>query len=256
MKSIKFYFDKAVNTYEKAGKIQKKVAEELLNRVQKDYYSTIIEIGSGKGFLSIPLIEKLSFERFIHVDISFEFLKRLKADLKGICFFINAQAEMIPLKESLADLIVSSSTLHWLENPEQSFIELFRIIKEGGKFYFTIFTSNTLKELKLVSEATGFGSVYPLKEAEFYIEMIQKMGFFFNFEIKTYKEYYSSTKDLITSHKLTGTNYTKDKRFSGKGSYRKFCSLYETLFTNHNGVYATYEVLFIEGQKLSLFLQH
>lgn len=248
MRTLKYYFDRAVDTYDKAGKIQKKVTQEVLEKIERKYYSTIVEIGSGRGFLSIPLAKTLFFEKFIHIDISFEFLKKLRTNLKDNHLFINACAEEIPLRNNLADLLISSSTLHWIKNPEKNFIKIFDILKKGGRFYFSIFTSNSLKELKEVSEITGFGSVYPLKKAEFYIELIQKAGFSFDYEIKTYKEVYPSAKDLLLAHKLTGTNYTENKKFSGKNSFKRFCDTYKRFFSNHSGVYATYEVLFIEGQ--------
>lgn len=254
MKLLRFYFDRAVETYEKAGKIQRLVAEELFQKIKRQHYSTVVEIGSGKGFLSIPFMESFSFERFIHIDISLEFLKRLKG-LKNKTFLINARAEAIPLKDNSADLVISSSTLHWIENQEQNLIKIFRILKEGGRFYFSIFTSNTLKELKEVSLISGFGSVYPLQKPEFYIDMIENTGFSFEYELKSYKIVFDSPKELLLSHKLTGTNYTENKKFSGKESFRDFCEIYKKYFGNYSGIYATYEVLFIEGQKLSVCLQ-
>ncbi|GAQ94388.1 malonyl-CoA O-methyltransferase [Thermodesulfovibrio aggregans] len=248
MKPLKFYFDKAVDSYEKIGILQKKIALELLRKIETGKYSCIVEIGSGKGFLSIPLNEILSFEKYIHVDISLEFLKKLKTNLKGKHLFINACAEDIPLKENLADLIVSCSALHWIKEPEKSFIKIFDILKKGGQFYFSIFTSNSLKELKMISEISGFGSVFSLKKAEFYIELIKSLGFSFDYELKVYQEIYNSPKDLLIFHKLTGTNYTESKKFSGKNSFKKFCETYKKLFSNHHGVYATYEVLFIRGK--------
>jgi len=248
MKSLKIYFNRAVNTYEKAGKIQRKVADELLQKIRVGHYSTIVEIGSGAGLLSIPLIERVTFDRFIHIDISLDFLRKLREKLKGKHFFINAQAENIPIKQNEVNLLVSSSTLHWLSNPEKNFIELFRILCKGGRFYFSIFTSNSLRELRKVSEITGFGSVYALMEADFYVSVLQKAGFIFNYEIKTYKEKYSCPEDLLKFHKLTGTNYTPNKKFSGKGAFKNFCEVYSRLFGNSKGVYATYEVLFIEGE--------
>jgi len=117
VKKLKSYFDKVVDSYEKTGKLQKTVAEELLKKINKDFYSTVVEIGSGNGFLSIPLSKQISFKRFINIDISLEFLKRLKLELNDKALFINAMAEAMPLKENLANLLVSSSSLHWIHNP-------------------------------------------------------------------------------------------------------------------------------------------
>lgn len=247
--TLKTYFDRAVNSYEKAGKIQKKVATELLYWIEEGNYSTVLEIGCGKGFLSFPLRQKIFYDRYIHIDISIEFLRAIRNHLREKSFYINARAESLPLKAEVADLLISSSTLHWLENPETSFLNLLSFLKNGGNFYFSIFTAGSLDELKKVSELSGFGSVYDLKDAKFYIEMLESAKIFFDYKVKTYRETFPTVKDLLFSHKLTGTNYTKHKKFSGKTSFRNFCNLYEKLFSNEKGIYATYEVLFIKGQK-------
>jgi len=250
MKGIGFYFDKAVNTYEKAGNIQKKVAIRLAELVKDDFYPTVLEIGSGKGFITDLLIKKISYNQYINIDLSYEFLKKLKNKFNEKSFFINAKAEQLPLKKGIANLIVSSSSLHWIEEPEKVFYDLFNIMEVNGRFYFSIFLSGSLIELKKVSEISNFGSFFPLKPAQFYIDLLSSINCIrWNFSIETYREIFPSVKDFLLFHKLTGTNFTKNKKFSGKESYTKFCNIYKEMFSNHEGVYATYEVLFIEGQK-------
>lgn len=256
MKDIRFYFDKAVNTYEQAGLIQKKVANYLLEMIPTDFYQIVVEIGSGRGFVTKNLIDKISFEKYINIDISFELLKKLGEILKDRCVYINAKAENIPLKSNSVDLLISSSSLHWLEDSERNFLDILKLIKENGRFYFSIFLSNTLIEIQEVSKITGFGSFYPLKSSFFYINLLNSMGDIkYSYSTKVFIEKFSSVKDLLNSHKLTGTNFTTNKRFSGKNSYNKFCEIYQKLYGNGEGIYATYEVLFIEGQKISLFHQ-
>ncbi|MCS7203342.1 MAG: methyltransferase domain-containing protein [Thermodesulfovibrio sp.] len=249
MKKLKFYFDKAASTYEVASTIQKKVAIDLLNMIEEKHYPNVIEIGSGGGFLTKLLTKRITFEKFFHIDISFELLKRLKSNFDKRHFLINAQAEKMPFRKEVADLIVSSSTLHWLENQEESFSPLFETLKKDGKFYFSLFTSKTLKEFKEVCLNSGFGSYYPLKEVSFYLGILKKLELNFYYEVKIYTEKYADPKELLLSLKLTGTNYTLNKKFSGKSSFLNFCKLYKEKFGNFKGIYATYEVLFIKGQK-------
>ncbi|MDI1472856.1 Biotin synthesis protein BioC [Thermodesulfovibrio sp. N1] len=257
MKGIGFYFDKAVNTYEKAGNIQKKVAIKLAQSVKEGFYPTVVEIGSGKGFITDLLIKKISYNRYINIDISYEFLKRLKSRFNEKSLFINAKAEQLPLKEGIANLIVSSSSLHWIEEPERVFNKLFNLMEVNGRFYFSIFLSGSLAELKKASEISNFGSVFPLKSSQFYIDLLNSINCIkWQFSIEIYREIFPTVKDFLLSHKLTGTNFTKNKKFSGKESYAKFCTIYKEMFSNHEGVYATYEVLFIEGQKVSPCLQY
>ncbi|WP_297210102.1 MULTISPECIES: methyltransferase domain-containing protein [Thermodesulfovibrio] len=248
MKDIKFYFNKAANTYESYASIQKQVALELTKNIQFGIYPKVVEIGSGSGIIMTILSDKINFQKFIHVDISFEFLKKMKNNTDSSHYLINARAEEIPLKNQIADLLISSSALHWLSNPKSNFSELLRILKKGGKFYFSIFTSQTLKEIEQVSKITGFGSVYELKEADFYLSIFKDIDIPIKYKILKYKQKYSSVRELFLSHKLTGTNFTEKKKFSGKQSFQNFCRLYNKLFGNSDGIYATYEVLFIEGQ--------
>lgn len=254
MKDIRFYFDRAVNTYEQAAKVQRKVANYLLEMIPADFYHVVVEIGSGRGFVTKNLIDKISFGKYMNIDISFELLKKLGESLKNSCVYINAKAENIPLRSNSVDLLVSSSSLHWLEDSENSLLNILRLVKENGRFYFSIFLSKTLLEIQEVSKITGFGSFYPLKSSSFYIDLLNSVGDIkYSYSTKVFIEKFSSVKDLLNSHKLTGTNYTTNKRFSGKNSYNKFCEVYQKLYGNGEGICATYEVLFIEGQKVSLF---
>lgn len=256
MKTIKHYFDRAVNTYENAGKIQKKVAEHLLTLIQREHYHTVLEVGVGRGFLTKPLIKKISFERYINLDISYILLKKLKEELPE-CLYINGRAENISLKSDSVNLLISSSSLHWVENPEETILNLLNLLRENGKFYFSLFLSNSLFELQSVSKISGFGSFYPLKSSDFYIKLLNLMpNIKFQYSISIFKETFPSVKEMLLSHKLTGTNFTKNKKFSGKNSFYRFCKIYENLYGSKKGIYATYEVLFIEGQKISPFPQN
>lgn len=251
MKPLKFYFEKASNTYGQSGYIQKKVAIHLLDMIAHDFYETVVEIGSGLGFVTIPLIKKISFNRYINIDISFRMLKKLKDSLKMSCFYLNAEAENLPIKPNSVNLLISSSTLHWLEN-RRSFLDILSLLREGAKFYFSIFVPNTLYEIKVASKLSGFGSLYNLKPSYSYLNLLDSIpSIKYKFYTKQFIEKYPTVTDLLYCLKRTGTNFTENKKFSGKNSFKRFCEVYEKHFGNEKGVKATYEVLFIEGQKIS-----
>lgn len=50
MKPLKYYFDRAVETYEKAGKIQKKVAEEVLKKLRKNIIQLLLKLEVEEDF--------------------------------------------------------------------------------------------------------------------------------------------------------------------------------------------------------------
>lgn len=256
MKTLKFYFDRAADTYEKGSVVQKKVANRLIECVSPDFYKAVIEIGSGEGFVTEALIDKINFERYINIDISLRLLLKLKKKLGNRVSYLNGRAENIPIKPYSADLIVSSSSLHWVQNMEISILNIINLLREGGRFYFSIFVPPTLGEIEEASKYSGFGSVYPLRPYQDYLRILESKGEIeFDYKLVTFREKFASVRDILSSLKLTGTNFTYNKKFSGKNSFRRFCDFYEKNFSNGSTVYCTYEVLFIEGQRVSLYPQ-
>lgn len=253
MKTLRFYFDRAADTYERASTVQKKVAKRLIEMVSSDYYRTVIEIGSGEGFLTESLIDKIKFDRYINLDISLRLLLKLRKKLGKRVSYINGKAENIPIRAYSTDLLISSSSLHWVDDIESSLISILKLLKEGGRFYFSIFVLPTLREIEVASKYSGFGSIYPLRTATDYLKILEtNRNFKFDYEVVTLREKFTSVKEILYSLKLTGTNFTLNKRFSGKNSFKRFCDFYERTFKEGSSLYCTYEVLFIEGQRVSL----
>lgn len=120
MKDIKFYFNKAANTYESYASIQKQVALELTKNIQFGIYPKVVEIGSGSGIIMTILSDKINFQKFIHVDISFEFLKKMKNNTDSSHYLINARAEEIPLLLLYQYFLLENFPLSHLFSPQSS----------------------------------------------------------------------------------------------------------------------------------------
>ena len=98
--------------------------------------STLVDLGTGPGLLSIELNRLLPQAKIIGVDPSSEMLNiaRENAHKAGMSNYETrlGKAEEIPIESTSVDLVVSQSSFHEWENPQQGFVEIFRVLKSGG----------------------------------------------------------------------------------------------------------------------------
>ncbi|AEA33380.1 methyltransferase domain-containing protein [Hippea maritima] len=254
MKSqLKKSFDKAATTYCQNANIQRIAALKLVRLIEKDYYENILELGIGVGLFTDYLIKKVKFKNYTAIDLSLKSLQKAKERLKRINF-VNADIESLPLTKTFSfDLMVGSSVLQWLQNPQISIPRLFNETKSGCEVYFSIFIKGTFAEMEHIYSLTNFGHTYSLKSENFYKELFTSIrGFRWQFERKDYTFYYNSVVDFLKQHKNTGATYSKRYKRVTKQAYVNFCNLYEEIFSSSSGkIPSTYSILYVKGIKNS-----
>lgn len=126
------YYDKRekyLNSFEQ-GKVI-----ELLGHVQG---KKILDVGAGTGRLSIPL-HKMGAQ-VMAVDSSEEMLKMMQKKCVGISSCVStvvADAEDLPFENNLFDVVVATFLVVHLKDPSRFFDEVYRVLKDGGKFLVT-----------------------------------------------------------------------------------------------------------------------
>ncbi len=251
MKSqIARYFDIASKTYDEAASIQQIVAEYLSKKIDKRRYANVLELGIGSGTFTRQIVNNIQYNSYTAIDISAKMIKTAKEKFLDNLLYIKGDIDSLPFKDNMFDLIVSSSTLQWIQKPKESIRDIIRKLKVGGDFYFSIFVDGTFKEMKSLYHLTGFGSTFPLKPADFYIDILEKSGAICQSELRTYVFKYPSVKDMLAYHKKTGARYTKNSKMVGKNQFIKFCKLYEKLYsTGDSMVKTTFSILYVWGKK-------
>lgn len=98
--------------------------------------STIVDLGTGPGLLSIEICRLLPQAKIIGVDLSSEMLDiaRKNAHEAGVSDYETrlGRAEEMPIESDSVNLVVTQSSLHEWENPQKGFSEIFRVLKPGG----------------------------------------------------------------------------------------------------------------------------
>jgi len=149
-----------------------------------DFHGTelVLDAGSGSGFYTFQIAERLTHGKILALDSSAEMLRVLRKEVLKKKYSRRVEALEcnildVPLADEIADAAVSFFTWHYIENPLESALELFRMIKPGGKVFICDFNMNgstqhshnssdsypkrpfTQKDMKNTLEEAGFSGV-------------------------------------------------------------------------------------------------
>lgn len=240
-------FDKAARSYEDYAFVQKMAAKKLMSISEgyANFSGKVLELGSGSGIFTKTLKKTKDNCSIICTDISFNFLKMNEESLK-----VNADILHLPFKNNSFSQIFSSSTLQWIRDFGMLLKELSRIGKDNLFFIFNLFLKGTFKEMKLVSNVTGFGSILEMKEIEYYLNTLSCEKFkVVNCFQEEHIVWFDSVKDFLTSHKNTGAT-VKANRAVGKRKYFDFVEKYENLYSVNNKIPVTYSIGYFISRKV------
>lgn len=97
---------------------------------------TIVEIGAGTGFFTIPLAKRSKSFKIYAVDVSPEMIEILEGRLKqselSNVETVLSNGSSLPLKNDLADLVLLINVLHELVEDADIFGEIKRTLKPKG----------------------------------------------------------------------------------------------------------------------------
>ncbi|RMA97144.1 methyltransferase domain-containing protein [Hydrogenothermus marinus] len=231
MKLIEKNFSKYSQFYEKYANIQKEVSLEF-----KKYFfvGKGLDLGCGTGFLT--QVVKNDFNKIIGVDISKNMIDIYNK--KGF-IGITADIQSLPFKKNSIDFAVSSFALHWTDI-KKSFKEIYRVLKEEGKFVFNIPIKDSLSEIHNILDKETF----KFYSKDCVVESLKPYFRIENITIKQKKLSFENGKDLSLYFKLTGTSLNqKDKTIGEKLKNIK------KLFNTSYPINTKFKLLFIEAIK-------
>lgn len=135
-------WEKARNISLERGRFVKQILEQHFEPVNL----TVLDLGSGEGGTSKILSEN---NFVISLDINFLRLKRQKENFK-LGKSLQANAIQLPFNDSTFDLIILQDVIEHIENLNQMYLELLRVLKEDGLIYLS--TPNRLSIINFLSD--------------------------------------------------------------------------------------------------------
>ena len=111
-----------------------------------------IDLGSGRGTDVLRLAEEVGETGFVYgVDVTEEMIRKAtttasKMGVENVKFLLS-DLEQILLESEIADLIISNCTLNHVSNKSKVWTEIYRLLKNGGRFVISdIYSSEPVPE--------------------------------------------------------------------------------------------------------------
>jgi len=253
--SIAARFSAAAETYDQTAQVQKNVAEHvtaLLAGIPAP--QKILEIGCGTGLLTGMLCRALPRATIHALDLSAGMLAQAQTLLgnRANVQWILADARQLPAGATY-DLLVSSSSLHWIQPLADLFQTLRPRLITGGHLVFGLMLKDTLKELhaarRRVAPDNPTSATLPT-EADV-LAALQSAHFqVLQHERTTLRVQYPAAAQLLQAvHEqgTTGGAVSQGRRPLLRGEMRRLLDDYTTHYSNatSGGVFATYDVLYV-----------
>lgn len=255
---IKQDFNRAAQHYDSYASLQRYVANALFSRM--DGYATgqdmVLDIGSGTGYFQ-ELARKYQHRWTIcQLDLAYNMCVIAKRygslPAYGRSLTINGDMETIPLRASSTHAVFSSLMLQWVMDIRQGFAEVYRVLRPGGRCFFSTLIPCTLHELSESFEQNGFRSPVSLFRDKDYITTLLKEAGFEEVKVETERLvlHYDSLLQLMRSLKGVGGQNKmamKNNHFIGKKGLEKIESYYGEYFGQP--IPATWDVLYLTARK-------
>jgi len=199
---VKNRFRDSLKDYNSSALVQKKMAVELVNKLNEtnSSFQRVFEIGCGTGILTKEIYKNLNLSEFFCNDLSdepFDFVKPF-CKIENFRTFDGEDTEMYP--EDL-DLIVSGAVFQWFENLPQYLRKVSQKLHKNGLIAFSTFGGDQYSEIR---EVTGNCLKYYTKE-----ELLNSVSSKYELLLFTqWKEVmnFSSVKEIMSHIKSTGVS--------------------------------------------------
>lgn len=112
----------------------------VLDLMQLDPDSNVLDLGCGAGWLTGMLAERVPEGRVVGTDVSDEMIRRARRRLVSVenAMFVIGEADQIPWDANFFTHVISVESAYYWPNPAAGLREIFRVLREGGSAWLLI----------------------------------------------------------------------------------------------------------------------
>lgn len=240
---IKKRFKRKLNLYNENARIQKQMAEKLINmsfsHLENIEFLNILELGCGTGLLTELAVEKIKNSSYTAIDIVSDCENYIKNINSQIEFISSDIEDYINSSNKTFDLILSNASLQWIENLPDFINKLVEKLNPYGKLIFSIFGKENFREINFVLGKTLL--YYSKKE---FFELLSKYNPIIEEEVRIMA--FNTPRDVLKHIQNTGVNAISDESWT-KGDLINFEKEYNAFCLNRPTL--TYNPLYVIIQK-------
>ncbi|HEY5672568.1 MAG TPA: methyltransferase domain-containing protein [Malonomonas sp.] len=253
---VRKHFSSHAQDYDRYAQIQLKVAKQLAGQLPASLplCRRALEIGCGTGMLSRQVLNRQPDLPLVLTDLAHGMSRHVQQQFP-VCPVCDTDAIALPFLAGSFDLVLSSSVYQWLNDLPGAFAEVARVLAPKGRFVVALFGEKTLYELRHAhqqalgnrhSHGQSFPGLERVADAAaglFEIEVLRA-----EFEM----EWHATVPDLLRNLKRIGAQNASQDRPQGLASrqvMQRMFACYQQQFGTDNGIPATYEVIYLSGQR-------
>ncbi len=234
-------FAKSLAAYDSLAVVQRRIAATLagyFSAAAPARFERVLEVGCGTGFFTDELLKISRIDSFYLNDLVPEALPPLAGRLAARHVeLLPGDAERIALPEGL-DLVVSTSTVQWFDDPDAFFERVAVALKPGGRFVFNTFGPENLSQVKTL---TGNGLEYtPMEELR---RRLEKHFTHVDLRRETIRQRFDAPFDVLRHLQQTGVTATGEFRWT-PGKLRAFEHAYTARYPIDSQVFLDWDVIY------------
>lgn len=254
-------FGQAATHYDDVAILQRKVGDELLDRLSLVILQpkTVLDLGVGSGRNLNLLAKRYPKAQLVAVDIATEMVQQARAiycQNEGVKrwlpnatkpMYIAGDAENLALADNSVDLVFANLTLQWCDL-RMSFAEIWRVLRPEGLLMFTSLGPDTLTELRQAwanvddyQHVNMFYDIHDVGEAMMQAGLAEPV-----LDTDYYMLSYETAMALMQDLKVLGAgnvNANRRRGLTGKQALKTVAETYEQ-FRIDGLLPATYEVVY------------
>lgn len=254
-KKIRQAFSDSAFQYEAFAQLQKEIGRELTKKLQdKEPCTAILDVGMGTGWFSNRLRNFFPEALVVGIDFADGMVNVAQAKYENLKI-VQADARQIPFKNAAFDLITSNLAYQWVDDLPGSFRFCYESLKNEGMLCLTLFGEQTLQEL-----FTSLTKTSQIKSEDLPIERLPKVvriktalaaaGFqSVKVDCEKIQMHFTDMLELMQWLKKIGANALPREIYVGRDWLLRANDYYKANFNDRWGVYASFEVVWVEAVK-------
>ncbi len=265
-------FHRHASEYDQHTIVQKRVVANLDRMIGNHCTSNparLLDIGCGTGALTLAMKKRYPESKIFGLDLAYNMTLKASSRLGPDAVFVNGDAEQLPFKNNVFNLVVSASTFQWAKSLENCFRESCRVLSEGGVFCTAFFGGKTLWELqesyrealanRYSAEDKRSSRLQRFRSKDDARQALEGLGFdkiIIGSEEEL--EFHPDVPDLLRAIKGVGASTTaKNDAGSGlgwRGVINDMANIYRSRYRCDGQIPATYEVIYVIARRGSALL--
>jgi malonyl-CoA O-methyltransferase len=249
-------FSASADRYDAHASLHREIADKLLAKVIKGPVpSAVLDVGCGTGYLTGRLKDQFPSSKIIGLDLAQGMLEVARRKEKSI-HWVLADGNNLPFSNGCFDIVISNLAYQWAEPLSRAFFQARRVLTLKGGLACTLFGYHSCRELfqSLDEASAGALKFARLPDCSQVREALIVGGFKEpQVDCEQVKMEFNNMQELVNWFKHIGAPHLPREGYLGRACFSRASAIYQERFASKDGVYATFEVIWVYAKSQSHF---